>query len=105
MSSTQMLIDLARSLPGREGQTHWDGCEAVHRECLIRKLADAAEAWMLAAQRYQIEKTTLAQAREQDEDLLLRALNALNVASSTADLPPLCDEVIAELSDRLEDRV
>jgi len=105
MSSTQMLIDLARSLPVQEGQSHWEGCEAEHRECLIRRLADAAEAWMLAAQKYHHEKTRLAQACDQDEQLLLKALNALNAASSIAELPSLCVEIIDELGDRLEHRV
>jgi hypothetical protein len=76
---------------------------------LLRKLADAAEAWMLAAESYQRARLKLAQASDQasdrDENLLLRAFNALNAASAVAELPPICEEVVAELSDRLEHRI
>jgi hypothetical protein len=125
MSNTQTLIELARSFPIREGITHWEGCETHHRECLLRKLADATEAWMLAAEACQREKVKLAQASgrasnrgenlllrslneinaDRDENLLLRAFNALNAASTVAELPPICEEVVAELINRLAHRI
>jgi hypothetical protein len=125
MSNTQTLIELARSFPIREGITHWEGCETHHRECLLRKLADATEAWMLAAESYRRERLKPAQDSaaqsndrgenlllrslneinaNRDENLLLRAFNALNAASAVAELPPICEEVVAELGHRLAHR-
>lgn len=99
--NTGELIELARSKPDRAGVTHWDGCEVEHLECLLRKLADAAEAWMLAAESSLHARWKLAQVSERDENLLLWVFDALNAASKVEELPPICVEVIARLSDRL----
>jgi plasmid stability protein len=37
------LVKLARERVNEELRTHWEGCEAEHRECLIQRLADEVE--------------------------------------------------------------
>lgn len=37
------LVGLARQRVSVERQTHWEGCEREHRECLIQRMADYIE--------------------------------------------------------------
>jgi len=46
------LVALARSRVQDKGQTHWEGCERDHRECLIQRMADEIERLQADARRW-----------------------------------------------------